>query len=652
MKTTPRKVTRNEQVNLIDLFYYLIGNWYWFLLCILVALGIAFYHYSRMPFMYSSGVTAIIKNPGDDIRSARLETYDQMINKVSVTNEELQLRSLTIMTEVVKALNADVNYVERIKFRNVELYTSLSPVRMAFNREKDDPGSINVTVTPADASHIRLQTSAGSQLVALGDTVALGTGRVVFLPTARYTPENFGRDIQIQKIPVSWAANGFISRLHISHDKQIIQLVEQDYNAQRAADIINMLVIKYNEAAIREKNRVAIHTEDFINERLGIIEQELGGVEGELAGFKSANKLMSVSEAASMYLGDSRGFNTELVGVETQLALSNYLKDHVVKSGDSYQLIPSNMGLNDPGMDQVISQYNDLVLQRERLVAASSTGSPAVIKAESSLNTMRNSILGMIQNLQTSLDIQRRDLSERERSALQKFSTMPTKERQMLEIQRQQSIKQELYLFLLNKREENALSQAMADDNIRVIDPADPNYTPTSPQRMKIIMLAILIGLLIPAVILIARLFWTPRSARARRSRRTSTCRSSRRFRSTTRCAASSSSRANTNRARKTRRRSSMTRRRTPSSPRPCACSAPTSASSTRSASCRWSSPPPPTPLRPARPSSRPTWPPVWPTHRSGWSWSTPTCASAPCPACSTSSTRPRACRTTCMTST
>ena len=105
MKTTPRKVTRNEQVNLVDLFYYLIGNWYWFLLCVLIALGIAFYHYSRMPFMYSSGVTAIIKNPGDDIRSARLETYDQMINKVTVTNEELQLRSLTIMTEVVKALN-------------------------------------------------------------------------------------------------------------------------------------------------------------------------------------------------------------------------------------------------------------------------------------------------------------------------------------------------------------------------------------------------------------------------------------------------------------------------------------------------------------------------------------------------------------------
>ena len=218
MKTTPRKVTRNEQVNLVDLFYYLIGNWHWFLLCVIVALGVAYYRYARMPFVYSSGVTAIIKNPGDDIRTARLETYDQMINKVSVTNEQLQLRSHTIMNEVVKALDADVNYHDHIKLRDVELYTSQSPVRMAFNREKSDPGSLSVTVTPVDAGHIKLQTGAGSQMVALGDTIALGAGRVVFLPTRRYTPENYGKDIQITKIPVAWAATDFINRLHISHD--------------------------------------------------------------------------------------------------------------------------------------------------------------------------------------------------------------------------------------------------------------------------------------------------------------------------------------------------------------------------------------------------------------------------------------------------
>jgi len=507
MKTQVRKVTRNEQVNLIDIIYYLIGNWYWFVLCILICLGVTYFRYARITYRYSASVTAIIKNAGDDIRTARLDTYDKMVNTVSVTTEELQLRSMTIMSEVVKALDADVNYVDRIKFRDVELYTSLSPIRVVFDREHSDPGNFSVTAMPLDANNIRLHTSSGSHTVALGDTIALGNGKVVFLPTANYGPETYGQQIYISKQPVTWAANHFISSLRISHNKQILQLTVEDYNAQRAADVINMLVVKYNEAAVREKNRVAVNTEHFINERLAIIEQELGSVEGGMAAFKTENQLMSVNEAASRYLGDSRGYSRELVDVETRMALSNYLKDYVVKSADTFQMIPANMGIDDANVDLVIGQYNDLILRREKLVAASSTESPAVRQADASLNSLRSNILGLIQNLQTSLEIQKRDLSERERSAVEKFSAMPTKERQMLEYERQQSIKQELYLYLLNKREENAISQAMADDNLRVIDPAWANYTPSYPQRMKMVLLAILIGLLIPAVVLIARLF-------------------------------------------------------------------------------------------------------------------------------------------------
>ncbi len=507
MKTQVRKVTRNEQVNLIDIIYYLIGNWYWFIFCILICLGVAYFRYARITYRYSASVTAIIKNAGDDIRTARLDAYDKMINTVSVSTEELQLRSMTIMSEVVKALDADVNYQDRIKFRDVELYTSLSPVRMSFDRENSDPGTVSITVMPLDAHNIRLHTSSGSQTVALGDTISLGSGRVVFLPTVNYGPETYGQQIHIHKQPVTWAANHFISSLRISHNKQILRLTVEDFNAQRAADVVNMLVVKYNEAAVREKNRVAVNTERFINERLAIIEQELGGVEGSMAAFKTENQLMSVGDAASMYLGDSRNYSAELVEVETRLSLSNYLKDYIVKSADSYQMIPANMGLNDSNVDLVISQYNDQILRREKLVAASSSESPAVRQADASLNSLRSNILGLIQNLQTSLEIQKRDLSERERTAIQKFSAMPSKELQMLEIQRQQSIKQDLYLYLLNKREENALSQAMADDNLRVIDPAWANYTPSYPQRMKMALLAILIGLLIPAVVLIARLF-------------------------------------------------------------------------------------------------------------------------------------------------
>ena len=195
-----------------------------------------------------------------------MDTYDKMVNTVSITNEELQLRSITIMSEVVKALDVDVSYTDHIKMRNVELYTSLSPVRITFDRERDDPGEFSINVIPWDENHIKLHSDAGNQIVVLGDTVALGHGHVVFVPTDRYGPDFFGQEIQIQKQPVSWTAGVVINNLHITHDKQILRLAVNDFNAQRAADIVNMLVIKYNEAAIREKNRKLI----FENEETGV----------------------------------------------------------------------------------------------------------------------------------------------------------------------------------------------------------------------------------------------------------------------------------------------------------------------------------------------------------------------------------------------
>ena len=410
------------------------------------------------------------------------------------------------MAEVVKALDADVLYWDRIKVRNVELYTSLSPVRMYFSRTDNDPGTFSATITPLDVDHIRIRSGAQERTVALGDTVAIGSGRAVFLPTARYA-SYLGQEVQVQKVPIGSVVGSILGRLQISHKGQIITLVQQSFNAQKSADVLNMLVVKYNEQAIAEKNKIAQNTEAFINERLIIIEQELGSVEGSLANFKSTNQLMSVEEAASRYLGDSRGYNSEIVGVEAKQTLAGYLRDFINNPANNNSMIPANTGLEDTNIDAMIGQYNELVMRREKLVEASSTSSPAVKQTEKNMATLRNNINGMINNLETSLDMSKRDLSSRENTASRQFSTMPNKERQMLEIERQQSIKQDLYMFLLNKREENALSQAMADDNLTIIDPAGVSYTPSSPNRMKIMFLAFLIGLLIPTALLIARLF-------------------------------------------------------------------------------------------------------------------------------------------------
>ena len=507
MKKT-RKVTRNEQVNLIDIVWYLLANWYWFVICIILCMSVAYYRYARMPFTYTSQLTAVLKDPSSGTRSAKLDTYDSMINAVSVTNEELQLRSWTLMSEVVKALDADVSYMDHIKFRGVELYTSLTPVWVRFDRDTDDdPGLFSFTMTPLEGNEVLLDRAEGvHEKVALGDTISLGTGRVVLLPTRRYS-QYIGTPIHVFRRPVSEVAVQFVGRLRVTHKDKIISMVMTDANAQRAADVLNMLVIKYNEDAIREKNKVAVNTAKFIEERLKLIEIELGGVEGSLANFQSTNQLMDVDEAASRYLAESRSYKDEMVAVETRMSLAKNLRDYILKSTQEYDMIPANTGLDDANIETVIASYNELALRRDKLVRASSLESPAVKQVESTLTTTRHNILGLIANLLNSLEISHNDLARREQASIQKYAQMPAKARQMLEIERQQSIKEELYIFLLNKREENALTQAMADDNIRSIDPANASYIPSSPQRMKIMILAFLVGLVIPATILIARLF-------------------------------------------------------------------------------------------------------------------------------------------------
>ena len=496
-----------DQINLVDLFFYLLSHWYWFALCVALALGYTYYKYAKTPFVYRSGVTVVIKDPSNSVRSVRLDAYSNTINSVSMTTEILQLRSRRLMTEAVKLLDADVNYMEKIKFRDVELYRN-SPVRMFFSREENVPGPFSVKIIPMDDKQIKLDVSGlgNYQTVALGDTLELGGGKVVFQPDAPYGPSWFGHEITVQKSTPESAALGYLAGLQISQDGTILQIALQDRSLKRSIDLINALIEKYNEDAIREKNRVAVNTAEFINERLISIQEELGHVESSLAQFKSANQVMSVDEAASRYLNESRGYNAEIVKTETAVQVAEYLLNYI-KNMNPYSLIPAQTGVNDPNADKNIADYNAMVLRREKLVEASSTESPAVKELGAAIQNMRQNIIGILNNHLVSLQVQRDDLSKQETTAVRKFTAMPAKAREVLSIERQQQIKESLYLFLLNKREENSLTQAMADNNARMIDEPTGSWGPVYPQRNKMFLLALLIGLLIPAVILLARMF-------------------------------------------------------------------------------------------------------------------------------------------------
>ena len=297
------QANNTNRVNLVDLFLYLLSHWYWFVLCAALCGGYAYYKYAQKPFIYRSDATVIIKDPSNAQTTASMTTYSSQINRINMTNEILQLRSKQLMAEAVKALDADIDYTIPIKLRNVELYR-LAPVKMNILRDEHTPEAFQLTVTTIDANSIQVQLTDGrSATVALGDTIPIYGTKVVFTPTPYYNGEGAGKPVTISKRPVTSAALGYLGRLRVVQSEgTILQLSLQDYSVWRASDILNMLITKYNEDAIREKNRIAVNTAQFINERLLIIQQELGGVEDEIARFKTSERIMNVDQATTQYL--------------------------------------------------------------------------------------------------------------------------------------------------------------------------------------------------------------------------------------------------------------------------------------------------------------------------------------------------------------
>ena len=514
MQTNPSSRKNDTGINLVDLLAYFASKWKWFLLSVLVCGGIAWYHYARSPLVYFRSATVIIKDPSNKTSTTGLDRFDNIINKVNVANEILQFRSKKLMREVLQRLHADISYQLEDGLRSNELYNQ-SPVLLSFPDALPEQ-HFAFTVTLKDKKSLVLSDFTGIDVksdftVEMYDTVTLSRGmRVVATPTNYYNDSWTGTPIRVAKLPMESMVNYYKSALGIQQEEEessILTLALKDGSAARAEDILNTLINVYNEEAIKDKNQVAVNTADFINDRLIIIENELGGVESELETFKQRNQIVDIASSAGMYMSESQKYNTDALELETQLRLANFIKDYLTDPAKETDLIPSNTGIGDMNIESQISLYNTAKLKRDHLIDDSSANNPVVLELNNSLRAMKQNIIRAVDNMIVSLNVQRSDAQSREMRAQNRITSIPTKERKMLSIERQQKVKEALYLFLLNKREENALSQAMADNNARVIDGAEGSNSPISPNRNRILLLGLLVGLAIPSLACLGILF-------------------------------------------------------------------------------------------------------------------------------------------------
>lgn len=509
-KKTPVGKPADDFIRIQDLWSMFVPKWYWFAISLFITLTIAVLYLLSTPPIYTRTAAILVKDnsKSSSSTSAMNDFSDLGIFKsnTNINNELLTLKSPTLMTEVVNRLGLNETFTIRKGLKNVDLY-KVSPVTITFCDKTEVPLSFTIKFSSKEAFAISELEISGEDIgetlsAQMGDSIQTPAGIMIVSPTQEFTDAFIGTSIRYVRGSVRAAvdtySNALVAELG-NEDATIINLSINDTSIRKAEDILNTLIEVYNENWIRDKNQIAVSTSQFISDRLGVIESELGHVDENISSYKSEHLLPDVQAASSLYMAQSAENNKELSTLNNQLSTAQYIRRELnTKQLD--QTLPANSGIVSANIETQISEYNNLVLDRNRLIANSSEKNPLVKNMASSLQSMQRTIIQSVDNLIVSLNTQIRSLRRQEEATTNRLASNPNQAKYLLSVERQQKVKEELYLYLLQKREENELSQAFTAYNTRLITAPRGSMFPTAPRKMNILLVAFAVGLLVPAV--------------------------------------------------------------------------------------------------------------------------------------------------------
>lgn len=475
-------------------------------------MSVAVLYLMSTPSIYTRSAAILVK---DDSKSgssggAMSEFSDMGIfrSNTNINNELFTLKSPALMTEVVRRLRLNETYTVRKGLKSVDLYKA-NPVAVTFGEVMEKPVSFTIRIDSKDAFTISGLKVAGAESEntfagRMGDSIQTAAGTLFISPTKFYSDACIGISIRYAIGKADAIADRYLHALRVelgSKEATIINMSINDTSIARAEDILNTLIEVYNEKWIQDKNQIAVSTSQFIGDRLSVIESELGHVDENISSFKSEHLLPDVQAASSLYMAQSAENKKELLTLNTQLSTARYILKELKEKSLS-QPLPTNSGIANSNIESQISEYNNMVLNRNRLIANSSEKNPLVKDLANSLQSMQRTIIQSVENLIVSLNTQIRSIRQQEVATTSQLASNPSQAKYLLSVERQQKVKEELYLYLLQKREENELSQAFTAYNTRVITAPRGSALPTAPIKKNILLIAFALGLFIPAVII------------------------------------------------------------------------------------------------------------------------------------------------------
>ena len=509
-----RRILPEESLSIVDMLMVCLRHWPWFILSVLLCMGAATLYLLHTPKTFTRTTSILVKSSGNKSNDIRL-IEDLGVNNISsdIADEIVAIHSPAVVYDLVKRLRLDFSYYRPGFFRDDVLYATTLPVEVEIDSLEDNTTASFQLTLNGDGSAtltdivLRGETVETPCRVAVGKKCKSPLGVITVKPTL-YFKKDQQADILVRRTGFNAAASrygGMITASLQPGTRNIIDVRCVDTSIPRAENILKTVVNIYNENWVQNRNQVSVSTNEFIKERLAVIESELGDVEGTIASYKSSHGMLSVEQAASQAVGKEAAADQQRQAISNQLYMIRYVRNYVSDPSHAKQLMPASTGIGNSAIEGQIAAYNNRILERNNLVSNSSEQNPLVTDLDQSLDNLRGAILNSLDNAQMTLNTQMNTVQAAHGAALSRLTAAPQQKNHLLSFERQQKVKESLYLFLLQKREENELSQAFTAYNTRIIANPYGSSVPTSPNQNQILLIAFALALAVPAAFFILR---------------------------------------------------------------------------------------------------------------------------------------------------
>lgn len=507
--------TKNEDFEKIQEWLYLcLAKWYWFALSLAVALGLALLYLLITTPSYTRKMSVLIKDEEKNRSlSSEFSQFSEMgfnVGKTNLYNEMITFASPSYMLDVVKDLHLDVDYKTDGKFHELSLYGKTQPVIVSLpDIDPEEYAMFTLFLKPNNVVELTDFRDANidaplTQVVKgeIGKAIKTPIGQILVTPTQNYVGK-YDTPIRVKKNRLTDVANIYANKLVIELNQDrasVVDIALSDVCYERAEDVLNKLFEVYNAKWVEDINKQAISTSKFIDEELATIESQLGNVDANIAQHKSSTLTPDLGIATQINLNKIESTSAQLLDLDNQIYMANMIKGQL--SGHKFEVLPANSGIDNQAVANQIKDYNDKVLQRNNLIENSGVNNPLVQDLDVQLNATRSSIITSLNTVIATLNDKKNSLQSTKTETTQKVEASPVQAKDLLGVERQQKVKEQLYLFLLQKREENQLSKAYTAYNTKLLNPPSGSRVPTSPVKINVLIIAMVLGLLFPMLVL------------------------------------------------------------------------------------------------------------------------------------------------------